>query len=147
MKMSVKLVLAAVSAVALCCAQGEPTPPGSAAPVAKITAPDGAPSAPPPVTAAAQAAPEVTAPPKQGPQVIDDTPAPLPAKPFARAQDAGEKKGVGEKSEKTTVPLATGNGKSAPYVIGALDVLVVKVWNNQPLSGVIDVHQDGNITM
>lgn len=33
------------------------------------------------------------------------------------------------------------------YVIGALDVLEIKVWNDQKLSGIFDVRPDGMISM
>src|ERR1700684_455256 len=41
---------------------------------------------------------------------------------------------------------ATGPTKP-PYVIGPLDVLIVKVWNNPNLSGPVDVRSDGMLSM
>src|SRR5581483_162330 len=48
---------------------------------------------------------------------------------------------------------ATGSSKDSPaaasksYVIGSLDVLDVKVWNDPKLSGILDVRPDGMISM
>ena len=42
--------------------------------------------------------------------------------------------------------VATGPTKP-PYVIGPLDVLIVKVWNNPNLSGPVDVRSDGMLSM
>jgi polysaccharide export outer membrane protein len=137
MKMYVKLVLAAVSAVALCCAQSDPTPPTGTTPVAKVTVPEA--SAPPSTTATS---PET---PKSGPQVIEDA---APAAKTAGAQALESSKPEPGKSEQAkSAPAGPVDPRTAPYVIGPLDVLVIKVWNNQPLSGVYDVHQDGNVSI
>jgi len=44
---------------------------------------------------------------------------------------------------------APGAAKAAspPYVIGALDVLQIKVWNNPNLTGLVDVRPDGMISL
>jgi polysaccharide export outer membrane protein len=129
MKISVKFVIAAVSAIALgCvpgCAQSDPTPSAGTTPSAKITVPE-APGLPVVQTPTVPAAASENAPPapKPGPQVIEKPPEP----------------------PKSTGTPAPGSG-AAPYIIGPLDVIIVKVWNNQPLSGVYDVHQDGMMSM
>ncbi|HZL57787.1 MAG TPA: polysaccharide biosynthesis/export family protein, partial [Bryobacteraceae bacterium] len=46
--------------------------------------------------------------------------------------------------EKPPAPDAT---PAKPYVIGSLDVLDVRVWNNQNLSGIVDVGPDGMISL
>lgn len=43
-------------------------------------------------------------------------------------------------------PPASGK-QTKPYVIGPLDVLEVKVWNDPKLSGIVDVATDGTISM
>ena len=49
---------------------------------------------------------------------------------------------------RTNHPKAT-NSKSntTSYVIGSLDVLAIKVWNNQNLTGLYDVRPDGMISL
>ncbi len=42
---------------------------------------------------------------------------------------------------------ATHVGTKAPYVIGPLDVISVKVWNNPNLSSPLDVGSDGMISL
>ena len=46
-------------------------------------------------------------------------------------------------------PATTANRAETqnPYIIGPLDVLVVKVWNNPNLSGPVDVQPDGMLSM
>jgi polysaccharide export outer membrane protein len=39
------------------------------------------------------------------------------------------------------------SGEEKPYVIGSLDILEVKVWNDQKLSGMVDVRPDGIVNM
>src|SRR5882724_4398733 len=159
MKMFVKLVVAAVSTVALgcvpVCAQGDPTPPAGTAPAAKIAVPEtSAPTAavpqtsPAPSAAAAQTStgtngpvqsdlPAATPAATPGPQVVENAPPTPKAPPEVKTPEPA----------KNTGAAAPANPRAAPYIIGPLDVLVVKVWNNQPLSGVYDVHQDGMISM
>ena len=150
--MFVKLVVAAVSMVALGCvpdyAQSDATPPAGNTPVAKVTAAET--SAPP--AASPQTSPALTenstatngpaqnntpAAGTPGPQVLESSPPTSKPTPELKTPE----------SVKNTAVSAPGDPKAAPYVIGPLDVLVVKVWNNQPLSGVYDVHQDGMISM
>lgn len=113
-----KAVLALVCAAALCCAQNDaPTSPG-ATPAPKEAATSPSP-APAPVPAAATAKEQVQA-----------TPNPAPD-----AKTSGAK------------APASGATAKAPYVIGPLDVISVKVWNNPNLSSPLDVGPDGMISM
>lgn len=137
--MFVKLVLAAVSAVALCCAQSDPTP------AAKVAAPEASPPQSDLSTGAASA-PEgnaqttpAGATPKPGPQVVQDS------TPATKAAETKAPEGLQPEPPKSAAAAA--DPRNAPYLIGALDVLVVKVWGNQQLSGVYDVHQDGMMSM
>lgn len=53
------------------------------------------------------------------------------------------------KKSSASAPAApkTGATDEKPYVIGPLDVLYVRVWNNQNLTGMVDVRPDGMISM
>lgn len=44
-------------------------------------------------------------------------------------------------------PAVQGTGCMKPYVIGPLDVLYVRVWNNQNLTGPVNVGSDGLISL
>lgn len=129
--MSVKLVLAAASAVALCCAQSDPTPSAGTAPAAKVTGPE---------TTVPQENPTPAAP-KPGPQVIENAP-PADKTPEAEAP-ASEKSTV----KNAPAPATTRDPKSAPYIFGPLDVVVVNVWNNTQLSRPYEIHQDGKMSV
>jgi polysaccharide export outer membrane protein len=50
---------------------------------------------------------------------------------------------TGQKPE-TAATTAT---KKAPYLIGPLDVLSIRVWNNANLSGLVDVRSDGMMSL
>ena len=68
--------------------------------------------------------------------------APVPPSTEARPPAAdGKAPAIGKTS------AASADTKAAAYVIGPLDVLIVKVWNNANLSGPYDVAQDGMISM
>ncbi len=56
-----------------------------------------------------------------------------------------DKAASAEKAAKA--PSKIGAAQPKPYVIGPLDVLMVKVWNNNNLSGPVDVGPDGLISM
>jgi polysaccharide export outer membrane protein len=84
-----------------------------------------------------------------------ESPAPGSVKPLAAPQDnssrvapATPKAGVSPKTEPgKTEPKADKDESSKPYVIGALDVLSITVWNDPKLSGFFDVRPDGMISM
>src|SRR5579863_4655295 len=61
--------------------------------------------------------------------------APAPATPVLAAQAPAAQ------------PAANPAGTKAPYVLGPLDLLSVKVWNNPNLSSPLDVGPDGMISM
>jgi len=136
-----KAAFALVCAVALCCAQNDaPTSPESA-PVAKEATPSiQTPTAPAPasVTTPADATQTNPAPAATAPQTAatpaKGQPAPTP-KPAADGNPSGAKE------------TASHAGTKAPYVIGPLDVIGVKVWNNPNLSGPLDVGPDGMISL
>lgn len=65
-----------------------------------------------------------------------------PAAPVKDQLPATPVLGADAKSPATKVP-----GTKAPYVIGALDVISVKVWNNPNLSSPLDVGPDGMISL
>jgi polysaccharide export outer membrane protein len=150
MQMFAKFVVAAVSAVALgcvlgCvpgCAQSDPTPSAGTTPTAKITPPEASNLPAVQESAAPATVPESTpAAPKPGPQVIEDAPAAVKTAPETTVPETKAPEPAKNTAAATTDP------RSAPYTFGPLDVIVVKVWNNQPLSGVYDVHQDGIMSM
>jgi polysaccharide export outer membrane protein len=142
MKMSLKLVFALVFAAALCCAQNE----AAAAPVPPSGAPAG-PAAASNQDPAANAAINQVAPPA-APVAV-----PPPATNLNDQLPPVRKSGVEAKASSVATgnpaALATGakpaGGKA--YVIGPLDVLMIKVWNNPNLSGPVDVGPDGMISM
>jgi polysaccharide biosynthesis/export protein len=114
-----KAVLALVCAAALCCAQNDaPTSPGTA------------PVAAPATTAPETAVPNAVAPAAPAKEQLTVTPNP--------AADV--------KSSATKAPVSS-PGAKPPYVIGPLDVISVKVWNNPNLSSPLDVGPDGMISM
>jgi polysaccharide export outer membrane protein len=117
---SLKIVFALFCTAALCCAQTDATSSPGTPPAAKET-PANPPqtSANPAAQSAASSSPQAAATPK----VAEDAKAPAEK---AEANAASAKK---------------------PYVIGPMDVLVVKVWNQANLSGPVDVGPDGMISM
>jgi polysaccharide export outer membrane protein len=69
-----------------------------------------------------------------------------PAKKTADQQAAGSRGAAAPKAVKNP-SSAPAKPEVAPYVIGPLDVLVVKVWGQPNLSGPLDVGVDGNISL
>jgi polysaccharide export outer membrane protein len=75
-----------------------------------------------------------------------------PAQSTAAAPDQAA---AGEQTPPPRKPDAQGKQPAAadpvetknPYIIGPLDVLVIKVWNNPNLSGPVDVQPDGMLSM
>jgi polysaccharide export outer membrane protein len=137
MKAPLKIIFALVYATALCCAQTEATSPGNR-PLAK--------EAP------------VPAPPAQTPQTpanSSQTPPPQPAAP-ATTSSASQPTPVRDQSApsanlsadvKAPAAKADANSTKKAYVIGPLDVLIIKVWNQANLSGPFDVGPDGMISL
>jgi polysaccharide export outer membrane protein len=63
--------------------------------------------------------------------------------PTSPAPEPTSRKGK-QPSPQSTPPQS---GEEKPYVIGSLDILEVKVWNDQKLSGIVDVRPDGVVNM
>ena len=124
-----KAAFALVCAVALCCAQNDAPIAPETAPAAK-EAPATASSTQTPASVPATTAPEAAAP---------NTVA--PAAPAKDQLPAAPKTAAGGKD------TASHAGTKAPYVIGPLDVISVKVWNNPNLSSPLDVGPDGMISL
>jgi polysaccharide export outer membrane protein len=96
-----------------------------------------------PAPAAAPAAQPVP----PGPRVVDPNAAPATAPPAdTKAPDTSAAQLPPER--RAGAPAASASPKTGtPYVIGPLDVLSVRVWGNQNLSGLVDVRTDGMISM
>jgi polysaccharide biosynthesis/export protein len=118
--MSLKIVLALVCCAALCCAQAD-------APSAPATVQPGPAPASAPESSQNPAGQSAAGPASKTP---GDQPPPS-GKAEAPGRVAGAKPATGRKA----------------YVIGALDVLTIKVWNNPNLSGLFSVDSDGMISM
>ncbi len=75
--------------------------------------------------------------------------APTELKPGATGQNPVRTPAEAVPSRKNAVPAGakTGDVSAQPYVIGPLDVLEIRVWNDAKLSGVVDVRPDGMISM
>jgi polysaccharide biosynthesis/export protein len=137
--MALKIVFALVSAAALCCAQtGVPSSsgiPAKEAPVPPIPGPASSPETnqnPPGQSAAGPASqPALASQPAPSVQAAPAGDQPPSGKAAAAGRFAGAKPDTGHKA----------------YVIGPLDVLMIKVWNNQNLSETVDVGPDGMLTM
>jgi len=133
MKQPLRTVCALLFAGACCAAQTSgaaekiPTNPTTPAPAQAV-----APVAAPPASAPAvpQDNKPLAAPPTTNPSAVPVPPGPDALKP-------------GCEPEKPPADAASGK----PYVIGALDVLAIKVWNSKELSDMYDVGPDGTISM
>jgi polysaccharide biosynthesis/export protein len=141
--MALKIIFALVSAAALCCAQTEaPSAPSSAgipakeAPAPSVPAPASPPETNQNPTGQNPTGPIATPQNAAAPAVQPATPAPNDQPPpSGKAEALGRFAGAKPDS-----------GKKA-YVIGKLDVLTIKVWNNPNLSGLVPVDSDGLISM
>jgi polysaccharide export outer membrane protein len=86
------------------------------------------------------------------PPATRTTPQPETVPPFARSSDAvpapppTRKAGAPNNGAVSSDKSSEKPGTSL-YVIGPLDVLYVKVWNNANLTGMVDVQDDGMISM
>jgi len=136
MKAPLKIIFALVYAAALCSAQTEATSSG-AKPLAK-EAPAPAPTIQTPQTPAnsSQTPPQPAAPPAT-PAASQAAPARDQAAPPANLSAEG----------KAPTAKADANPAKKAYVIGPLDVLIIKVWNQANLSGPFDVGPDGMISL
>jgi polysaccharide biosynthesis/export protein len=167
--MSLKAIFAFVCATAVCAAQSNTVPQAPAQPAiaaAAKEAPAPSTSTIPPAaspqnsttqnSAAEPGAAQTAAPPAAQDGASSATPSgdtkQAPAVTTAPVLDvppARKSAGTGKK------PAVTGNTSGAgtagkaelPYVIGPLDVLVVKVWGQTNLSGPVNVDADGTISM
>lgn len=135
MKVSLKCVFTLLCSVALCCAQSEvaPAPSGSAPAVNSSAGASPAENQKTEAVAIKQPTSDATTP-----------TASVPDLPPARKPGSDAKAAVGSK------PAEAGGKAKAdaqPYVIGALDVLSVKVWGQQNLTSMYAVAADGTISM
>ena len=146
--MSFKIVFALVTAAALCCAQTDGTSssgvpvsgvPVKEAPLPATTIP--APPNPPETDRNAGAPASQTAPVSQGAPASQAA----PADQAAPAADQPPPSGKG--ATQGRLAGAKPDSGRKPYVIGPLDVLQIKVWNNPNLSGPVAVDSDGLISM
>ena len=122
-----KAAFALVCAVALCRAQNDAPSSPETAPAAREA------SLPSAQAATTQPPPSIQTPSADTTQAI---PVPAPTKkPAADGKPSAPKE------------TASHAGTKAPYVIGPLDVISVKVWNNPNLSSPLDVGPDGMISL
>jgi polysaccharide export outer membrane protein len=141
MKMSLKIVFALVCTAALCCAQNDSS---SASSPTVVTPP-----------AKEASAPANSAPANQGPAAPAPTSAPAQVTPPPAAQPSSQAAPTGDEPptrKPSAAPQSPETAAAAPnaskaYVIGPLDVLIVRVWNNPNLSGAVDVRPDGMLSM
>lgn len=98
--------------------------------------PSGAPAATLPVPQEAPRLPQAT--PPAGPRIVESAtgPAIIPDSPASTARGSGP----------SVAPIQT-SLKVKPYIIGPLDVLEIRVWNDAKLSGMQDVATDGTISV
>lgn len=110
------------------------------------------PSSPPP---ASEAPPSTSTEPAVTPQP-ESQPVPPPAPAATQAATPAQtESAVPEGTPPAKKPGAANAADTAPtekpatnlYVIGPLDVLYIKIWNNQNLTGMVDVQDDGTISM
>jgi polysaccharide export outer membrane protein len=106
----------------------------------------GAAQSPPPATLPVQ---DSVAPPRAhtpaNPPAVVPVPGEVPD-PAAKAETARPKETKGKARHAESAPDEP-NPALKPYVIGALDVLSITVWNDAKLSGFFDVRPDGMISM
>ncbi len=147
MKVSMKFVFILLCSVALCCAQSEVAlAPARSAPTVNSSTGAG-PAESPKTDAAAPAgssAPTTSAQTAATQTAPGATPVAVPDLPPARKPGSEAKAAAGSK------PAEAGGKTKAdaqPYVIGALDVLSVKVWGQQNLTSMYAVAADGTISM
>jgi polysaccharide export outer membrane protein len=129
MKMSLKFILAFVYAAALCCAQSASS---SGIPAKETSA------SLPPIQSQANTNPPAQALPGQN-DAAAPTGSPAAGPPQPARNNTAQAKAPAGKPES--------NAGHKPYVIGPLDVLTIKVWNQPNLSGALSVGPDGMLSM
>jgi polysaccharide export outer membrane protein len=157
MKMLLKIVFALVSAAALCCAQTDaPSAPSSSGipakevPVPPIPTPASPPETNQPPTGQSPAGQSAAG---QNANAPESQPAPsVQVAPASQAAPASQSPSVqpppsGKAAAEGRYAGARPDSGHKAYVIGPLDVLMIKVWNNQNLSGAVDVGPDGLLSM
>jgi polysaccharide export outer membrane protein len=112
-----------------CLAQSAAQSNAGEGPASPSTASPAAPAPAPPAQNSSAAGPTGPAP----------VPAPIPQNP--------PKPKSGAKAPEPSGAPGAAKAASAPYVIGSLDVLQIKVWNNANLTGLVDVRPDGMISL
>lgn len=128
--MSLNFVLAFVCAAALCCAQTDATS-SSGIPAKEVPA----------------------SPPSIQPQSNQATANPSPAASAAQTEPQAPAAGQLPPARKTAAQPKSAAGKPdsdstyRSYVIGPLDVLTIKIWNQPNLSGAVSVGPDGMLSM
>ena len=132
--MSFRFIFVLVWAAALVFAQEAPAPSEAAA---KVTLPPTPAGPPPPDTTAAQASPK-PAPSADSPQAA---PKPASDSPVVQTPKPTPAKAPSSKPEKTD---ASGH---KPYIFGAHDVILIKIYNQPTLSGPVTVTTDGFISL
>src|SRR5258708_3467107 len=125
MKVSLKIVFVLICAGSPGFAQTNTTSPPETPPIANQATPP---------APARDVSPQVA---PQGPPASEQAP------PLSVLREAPQPAAPGESPATTANRAETQN----PYIIGPLDVLVVKVWNNPNLSGPVDVQPDGMLSM
>ena len=142
-------------AVALSMAQApaSPTPPQheESAPgtlEAPVLTPAHPPASTPPPAPVQETAP-ATAPDAAAPAATQDVPPPAAPKDATLEPPPAKKPQAAQADKTSPMPKAavTEGADGKPYVIGSLDVLYIRVWNNGPLTGMVDVRPDGMISL
>jgi polysaccharide export outer membrane protein len=88
-------------------------------------------------------APPLTPPATQSP--ANTNAAPAPAKDSSLEPPPPKRQNAG--TAPMPKPAVTDGPDGKPYVIGPLDVLYIRVWNNSNLTGMVDVRTDGMISL
>jgi polysaccharide biosynthesis/export protein len=148
MKVSLKVVFTLLCSVALCCAQSEVAPAASGSAPTVNSSASTSPADNPKTDAVLikQPTPEASAPATSSATVTTPGAPPLapPDLPPARKPGSDVKAAAGSKPAEAG---AKTKAEAQPYVIGALDVLSVKVWGQQNLTSMYAVAADGTISM
>ncbi len=126
--------------------------PGSDAPLPSVKPTVVATTPPPVIIPSNKPRPQAAAPASEGPVVVPTgavVQGPAAARQATAASEpaAAQTAGKGKKGKGAPPPPPPPPSTTAAYVIGALDVLEIKVWNDTRLSGIFDVRPDGMITM
>jgi polysaccharide export outer membrane protein len=146
MRFWLRIPVLAICAVILCLAQATTQNPATGTPPDSESAAQAAPIEPPVLTPAPNAqasqpqAPASQTAPAQAP----------PSSPPASGKTPGYEPPPTKRSSAAPAVPKTDIKEGAdgkPYVIGPLDVLYIRVWNNANLTGMVDVRSDGMISL